>query len=117
VLAANGGGGGAGYKDNQAWTDLVAGSGTAGQLGASGASGGSTSGIGGHGGTGSGGFGYPGHSGQDKENGGGGGGGAGRIRINTRAGSADIGADAVLSPSDQTDDCAGLCSQGVADSL
>lgn len=116
TLSSNGGGGGAGYKNNNAWTDQVADSGTAGQLGADSAPGGDSSGIGGIGGAGSGGFGYDGHPGQDNENGGGGGGGAGRIRVNTQSGSAGLEAGAVLSPSGDSGECTGLCSQGTADS-
>ena len=43
---------------------------------------------------------------------GGGGGGPGRIRINTHGGELTIDANAIVSPSNATDICQGLCSAG-----
>jgi hypothetical protein len=97
TLAANGGGGGAGYQSNPGYNGNVADSGLAGYLSADPAPGGTGSGIGGTGGDGSAGSTAVGEAGEDDENGGGGGGAAGRIRINTRSGSASIGG--TISPS------------------
>jgi len=112
TLAANGGGGGAGYQSNPGYHGNVAESGLAGYLSADPAPGGTGSGIGGSGGSGSAGTTFDGAGGNNNQNGGGGGGGAGRIRINTTSGNADIRAGAVFSPTANLGQCTGICSQG-----
>ncbi|MBN2496719.1 MAG: hypothetical protein JXR96_19165 [Deltaproteobacteria bacterium] len=111
-LAANGGGGGAGYGDNIRWSVFVAASGEDGAAGSQAAEGGPGEDLGGSGGMGAAAGNADAHYGQDAQNGGGGGGGAGRIRIHTRQGNLQLGAQCQISPSDDDGACSGLCSQG-----
>jgi len=93
VLAVNGGGGGGADNPSEGSTD-----GENGRSDLQLAGGGDHGNKGGSGGSGAAGATLDGSSGNNAQNGGGGGAGVGRIRLNTRSGSATVGQGVVVSP-------------------